>query len=354
VASRAPIEAPVRPAADVYPAGAVLMAPLSGYTDAPFRLLCRRYGCRFAFTPLIAARSLIHRNPKATPLLYRSPAEPWLGVQLEAGDPDVLSRAVLLLADRDFQVLDLNLGCPVAKVTRKGAGAALLLKPDLACRCIEALAAGPFPVTAKVRILDEQDPTPTIRLAKALRNAGIRALTIHGRTPARFYSGPVAAHVIRAVRENVDLPVIANGGIRTRHDACELRNRTGCRRIMVARGAIGNPWIFREILSEALPPPPTHDEVCDAVEEHVRGMVRLYGESVGMRNARKIILSYLTGRGYRRTRRREVTSVSTLQGFLELLHAIRCEGPSPRYVSPRPFYDPPDPTDRADPREIRS
>ncbi len=330
------------------------MAPLSGYTDAPFRLLCRRHGCRYAFTPLIAARSLVHRNPGAIPLLHRAPAEPWLGIQLEAGDPDVLSRAVSLLVDRDFQVLDFNMGCPVAKVTRKGAGAALLHRPDLACRCIEALAAGPFPVTAKIRILDEQDPAPTVRLARALRNAGIRALTIHGRIAERFYAGPVAAHVIRAVRENVDVPVIANGGIRTRHDACELRNRTGCSRIMVARGAIGNPWIFRDILSDTPQPPPTHDEICNAVEEHVRGMVRLYGESVGMRNARKIILSYLTGRGYRRARRREVTSVSTLQDFLELLHAIRREGPSPRYVPPHPFCDPSDPSDPSDPKETRS
>ena len=330
-ARRQLLSKPPLPWTEIYPPGVVLLAPLSGYTDAPFRKLCRRFGCTYAFTPLIAARSLLHRNPRALPLLWRNPSEPWLGVQLEASQSDVLKATLPLLADRDFQVLDFNMGCPVAKVTRKGSGSALLSNVDLACRCIETLATGPFPVTAKIRILEEADPTPTVHLALRLRDAGIQALTIHGRIAERFYAGPVAAGIIHAVRAALDIPVIANGGVRTRRDADELRAMSGCSRIMVARGAIGNPWIFREILSPTPPEPPTHTEICDAIEEHVRGMAELYGESVGMRNARKIVLSYLTGRGYRRSRRRQVTGICTLAEFLDLLTAIRAEGPSPRF-----------------------
>jgi len=316
-----------------YPPHAVPVAPIAGYTDAPFSRICRACGCRFAFTPLIAARSIIFRNPRTAPLLHRDSDEPWLGLQLEGESPDVLVEAVRRLDIDAWDVLDVNMGCPVPKVTKKGSGAALAEDPDRAARCIDALARfAPGKVTAKIRILDEYDPVPTIRLVERLRNAGAIAVTIHGRTRERVYSGPPAAHTIRAVREAVPgIQIIANGGVRDARTACELRTRTGCSRIMVARGAIGNPWIFREIQEPEQWRPPTHAEVCDMIVQHVRLMLDFYGEYRGMRNARKIILAYLTGRGYRRALRREVTHLSTWAEFEDFMDQVRAEGVSPHY-----------------------
>ena len=315
---------------------AVFLAPLSGYTDLPFRRACRRHGCEYAFTPLVDAGALVHGNPRNDRLLARGPEEPWLGTQLLGASPEILVAAAERLRDRDFEVLDLNLGCPVPKVTRRGAGAALGSSAELSARCAAALVATwPKQVTAKIRVLSAEDPAPTVRLAQALEDSGIAALTIHGREWQRMYSGPVAWDVIRAVAETLSIPVIANGGVFGEASAGELRRRTGCEALMVARGAIGNPWIFRE-LAEPGVAPPTHEEVCLELEAHVLGIVALYGESIGMRVARKIILAYLTGRGYSAERRRDVTTLSSLLDFAGFLGRVKREGRSSRYrATPR-------------------
>ncbi len=315
-----------------YPKDTSLLAPLSGYTDLPFRRTCRSQGCTYAFTPLIDAGSVVYRNPRNACLLVRGDEEPWLGVQLLGAEPDVLAQAVKLLAPYPFDLLDLNLGCPVAKVTRRGAGAALAEDCDRACRCLDAIVSvAHTTVTAKIRILHEQDAEPTVRLARRLERTGIAALTIHGRVRDRFYSGPVATHVIRAVSDELAIPVIANGGVFDRASAQSLREHTGCSHLMIARGAMGNPWIFRELADpDALPP--SNDEICSMVREHVRGMVELYGENIGMRQARKIILSYLKGRGYRRTRRQRAGSLARLDEFETYIDAVRTEGQSVRYT----------------------
>jgi tRNA-dihydrouridine synthase B len=195
--------------------------------------------------------------------------------------------------------------------------------------CLEAILANTaLPVSAKIRILDADNPAPTVALACRLADAGIQALTIHGRRWESMYSGPVAAHVIRAVQAALSIPVIANGGVRDRASAAALREASGCSRIMVARGAIGNPWIFREITGEH-DTPATHEEVCTELESHVLGMVELYGEHHGLRIARKIVSAYLGGRGFPSRHRARVTSLSTLTEFRELLDTIRHEGTAP-------------------------
>ena len=246
--------------------------------------------------------------------------------------PTVFGEAAEALRDCPFDVIDLNMGCPVRKVTKNGAGAALSHCPEVAGRCVAAVAArSRVPVTAKIRIVSRSDPAPTVELARTLQEAGACALTVHGREWGDVYAGPVASDVIRAVREAVAIPVIANGGVVDGATAESLRTATGCSRIMVARGAIGNPWIFGALLAPATYCPPTHEDVCDVMESHVRGMLELYGESVGMRNARKIILAYMKGRGYHSERRRSVSCLSSLDGFTRFVAALRAEGPSPRY-----------------------
>jgi len=274
---------------------------------------------------------MVHRNPHNTVLLRRGEDEPWLGVQLLGSDPGLLAEATRMLAGHDFDLIDLNMGCPVPKVTKRGAGAALADDLDRVARCVDAVVAGTArPVTAKIRVLSFEDAAPTLELALLLAQHGVKAVTIHGRMREKYYAGPVAVDVIKRVREELEIPIIANGGIFGRAAAEGVRDRTGCSRLMVARGAIGNPWVFSEILVPRAEPP-RHDEVCDELERQVRGMVSLYGESVGMRQARKIILAYLKGRGYQREFRRQATGLSTLSDFLTLLAKVRSQGPSPRF-----------------------
>ncbi len=312
-----------------------VLAPLAGYTDVPFRRACRRYGCRRAFTALIDACALVYGNRHNAAILARGEDEPWLGVQLLGGDPALLQRAAALLSALPFDQVDINLGCPVRKVTRKGAGAALALDPERALRCVDAVRRECHgrPVSAKMRILAEGDPGPTVALARRLADAGICGLTVHGRVWERVYAGPVWAGVIRAVREALDIPVTANGGIFCRDDGSRLAAATGCASLMVARGAIGNPWIFRD-LSSGPATPPSHEEVCTELREHIEGMVALYGEGPALREGRKIILAYLCGRGYRRALRATVNQVSTLAHFRELWRQVCAEVPPP---SPAPY-----------------
>jgi tRNA-dihydrouridine synthase B len=312
----------------LYPPDAVILAPLSGYTDLAFRRECRRQGCEYAFTPLIEAGSVVYGNPRTAAALRRGPEEPWLGLQILGSQPARLAAAVRRIAGDTYDVVDLNMGCPVAKVTRRNAGAALPFKADLARDCLQAvLDSTDRPVTAKMRILDEQNAAPTIRFAEMLATAGIRALTIHGRTWERFYSGPVAAGIIRAVAEELDIPVVANGGVMDGERAAWLRQESHCSRIMVARGAIGNPWIFREIADSGAPPP-VPDEICDAIERHVRGMVTLYSEGRGMRCARKIIQAYLRRGRYPRELRHAAGHLASLDEFRVFMDTVHAAGPA--------------------------
>jgi tRNA-dihydrouridine synthase B len=299
---------------------------LAGYTDLPFRRSCRRHGCYYAFTPLIEAGAILYKNPRTNKQLCRGTDEPWLGVQILGSNPDLLKEATQYLNDENFDIVDLNMGCPVPKVTKRGAGAALSRDIHNATACARAVVENSRqPVTCKIRIVSEDDPEQTVELSKALAEAGIHALCIHGRVQERMYSGPVAVDTIRATQEALSIPVIANGGIYDRNDAIQLKEKTGCSRVMVARGAIGNPWIFNDISTGA--PPPSHEALCDELKTHILEMIDFYGERQALRHARKLILAYVVGRGYRRSLRAEVTSIDTQEGFLEILAQFREEGP---------------------------
>ncbi len=315
---------------DLPPPGASILAPLAGYTDEPFRRVCHRCGCRFAFTPLVDAQAVVHAAERNRTLLHRGDNEPWLGVQLLGANPDTLEKAARTLNEREFEVLDFNLGCPVPKVRKRGAGAALGEQLDLAARCIDTLCrVSRFPVTAKIRVLDFENPEPTLELARRLVDAGIRMLTVHGRLTQQYYSGPIALSVLRALHDALPIPVVANGGVFSAVDAEQVRSRTGCSRIMLARGAIGNPWIFAE-LARNRPHIPTHYDIRSCVQEHVTGMVELYGETVALRNARKIIAAYLQGRGYPSHLRYDAMQLNTTREFRAFMHQLRATFPDTR------------------------
>ncbi|MBE6365653.1 MAG: tRNA-dihydrouridine synthase family protein [Lentisphaerae bacterium] len=303
----------------LYPENALIMAPLSGFTDLAYRRAAYRCGCRYAFTEMVDAASLAYANGNGEVLLKRGDEEDFLAVQLVGADEALLTKAALKLNERDFSLLDFNLGCPVPKVVKKGAGAALGQNIDHALRCFAAIAkVSKYTLTAKMRILDEDDPEPTLKLCAGLVDAGAQALTIHGRTRAHFYTGGVKFPIIRAVQESFPaIPVIANGGVNSPATYDEMRRETGCSRVMLAQGIMGNPWLFGELTDHL--PPPTLDEWREVVHYHVSEMIALYGENSAMRQARKIVHDYLKGRGFPSALRAEASTLSTMSELEKLL-----------------------------------
>lgn len=262
--------------------------------------------------------------------MERGDDEDWLGVQLVGCNHDRINKAVEILNQHNFNILDFNLGCPVPKVAKKGAGAALGQKIDEAIKCFDLIKKlSRHPVSAKIRILDEQDPEPTLQLVKGLTEAGAQAITIHGRVKNKFYAGPVYFDIIAAAREAVDIQIIANGGVSSISTYNEIREKTGCDTVMLARGAMGNPWLFRELNNENyLPPAP--EELCNELEQHVMEMIDYYGETLALRIGRKIILDYLKSRGFPGRFKAQVSFLHTSEDFAEFMKVVR-EGPSDRY-----------------------
>jgi len=307
-----------------YPDGALIMAPLSGFTDLAYRRAAYRCGCVYAFTEMVDAASLAYANGGGETLLLRGGEENFFATQLVGADEELLKRACEKLNSRDFTLLDFNLGCPVPKVVRKGAGAALGQNIDHAHRCFAVLAReSRFQLTAKMRILDEHDPAPTLDLCAGLVELGATALTIHGRTREHFYTGEVSYDVIAAVKNAFpQVQVIANGGVNSPETYRTMRDRTGCDLVMLAQGIMGNPWLFRE-LDGSHPEPPTLDEWRETVIFHIREMITLYGEVSAIRQARKIVHDYLKGRGFPASLRAEASMLTTFADLECLLaHAV--------------------------------
>lgn len=304
----------------IYPENILLLAPLSGFTDLPYREAAYRGGCRYAFTEMVDAASLAYASGGGAKLLETDEFEKenFIATQLVGSDIELIKRACDKLNGYDFDLLDFNLGCPVPKVVKKGAGAALGRKIDHALQCFETITRySKFPVTAKLRILHPEDPAPTLELCHGLVESGAQALTVHGRTMEHFYTGKVNFSIIRAVRESFpDIPVIANGGVYSVADCEVMRRETGCSRVMLAQGAMGNPWLFREIEGGS---PPTLEEWRTMVAVHISGMVKLYGEESAMRRARKIVHDYLRGRGFPSSLRNRASALTREDELAALL-----------------------------------
>ncbi len=305
----------------LYPEDALILAPLSGYTDLPYRRAARAGGCRYAFTEMVDAAALTYARKRSEGMLIRGGEEEFLGVQLVGAEPEYLRRAIDVVNEYEFDVVDFNLGCPVPKVAKKGAGAELGRHRDAALRCFAILAErSRFPVSAKIRIVSAEEPEPTLELARGLAASGARAITVHGRVKEAFYSGPVAFDLIRQIREALPgVQVIANGGVASLEKYREIRRETGCGAVMLARGAMGNPWLFRELAEGESFRPPTLEEWAGVVRGHVREMIELYGEESAIRISRKILHDYFKGRGFPGEIKAELSFLSSGSGFDALL-----------------------------------
>lgn len=297
-----------------YPENAIILAPLSGVSDYPFRRIARSFGCRYAFTEMIDAAALTYARARTEKMLFRGDDEEFLGVQLVGRNKEFLQTAASVLNEYDFDILDFNLGCPVPKVTKKGAGAALGREIKEAWDCFLILKReSKFPLSAKIRIIDENDVAPTLELVKGLQLLGAQAITIHGRVKEKYYSGPVAYDQIKNIAQQLEVQIVGNGGVFDGESYEAMRREAGVNTVMAARGAMGNPWLFDDFRK------PQKSEVLAVCREHVLQMVEFYGETIGMKLARSVIHGYLKGRSFRGEWRNQASFVADLAGFEKFL-----------------------------------
>jgi tRNA-dihydrouridine synthase B len=279
------------------PSGLIL-APMAGVTDRPFRLLCRRLGADMAVSEMVAADTRLWNTPKSRRRLDHEGEPDPVSVQIAGAEPAMLAEAAQRNVDNGAQVIDINMGCPAKKVCNRAAGSALLGDEPLVGRILEAVvAAVEVPVTLKIRLGLDRDRMNALAVARIAEQSGIRALAVHGRTRACGYTGPVDYAAIAAVKRSVSIPVIANGDVTTPEQARDVLERTGADALMIGRAAQGRPWIFREtahfLATGQRLPPPRVDEVADLLREHLEALYAFYGEHTGVRVARKHIGWYL-------------------------------------------------------------
>ncbi|MDR1778434.1 MAG: tRNA dihydrouridine synthase DusB [Clostridiales Family XIII bacterium] len=232
---------------DLLLAGPFLLAPLAGISDGPFRRLCHEMGAAFVYSEMVSAKGLWYGDRKSFDLLRTCPEEGPIGFQLFGSEPEILAEEVRRLAEQPNVLWDVNMGCPVAKVVRNGEGSALMKTPELAARIVQAMvAASGKPVTVKMRMGWDAESINAVEMARSLEQAGAAALTVHGRTRDQFYSGTADWGIISQVKAAVKIPVFGSGDVFTAVDAVTMLRETSCDGVMIARGALGNPWIFRD------------------------------------------------------------------------------------------------------------
>ncbi len=343
----------------------LFLAPLAGYTNLPFRLVIREIGgVGLCTTDLVNARSLLERNRKALKLIESRPGDRPLAVQLFGAVPGEMRDAALFLESQGVDAVDINMGCPVRKVVAVGGGSAMMTDFGKTARLVEEIVrAVRIPVTCKMRLGWDESNITAPELARALEDAGVAAITIHGRTRAQGFGGWVNLDGIRAVVQSVKrIPVIGNGDITTPQEAGAMFDRTGCAAISLGRGAFYNPWIFghiRHFLKTGEPPPdPAFEERISVMARHLDLMVEVFGEETGCQMFRKVAAWYARRFGPASEFKRQIVLLKTRAEFDRILDAYRAwRAPFldehgellPRY-RPRPLAVPPPENDE----EVRS
>lgn len=304
-------------------ASSLVLSPMAGISDLPFRLLNRSFGCEFAFTEMISANALVRANKNTLKMLATNADDRPLGVQILGNDPDVIRKAIDILSEYAFNAIDFNAACPVQKVVSCGEGAALLREPVKIQKLLQAITSNTdLPVTVKIRSGWNETAINAVEVGLAAQDAGAAALFIHGRTRSQGYRGKVDYTIIREVKESLEIPVIGSGDALTPELIRTMFDETGCDGVAVARGTFGNPWIFREaaeyLKSGRAPVRPGLPEIAETMKTHLDLLIAYYGEHTGVILFRKFYAWYSKGMPAKRLRQ---------QAFLasardEMLHLI--------------------------------
>lgn len=301
-----------------------VLAPMAGVSDRAYRELCVRFGAAYCVSEMVSSKALSFNSKKSEELMEISDLERPCGIQIFGDDPKCMADAAKHALENKPDIIDINMGCPAPKISSNGSGSALMKNPRLCGEIVKAVTAvTDTPVTVKIRKGWDDDSVNAVEVAKICESAGAAAITIHGRTRQQYYKPPVDYDIIRAVRESVSVPVIANGDIDSAEKAKEVMDITGCDLVMIGRATLGNPWIFSQINAYLENPnvkihTPDLEERLGVMIEHIGKMVEYKGEHMAMLQARKLVVGYFKGMKGAAALRNEAGKIKTLDDLYEL------------------------------------
>lgn len=301
-----------------------VLAPMAGVSDRAYRELCVRFGAAYCVSEMVSSKALSFNSKKSEELMEISDLERPCGIQIFGDDPKCMADAAKHALENKPDIIDINMGCPAPKISSNGSGSALMKNPRLCGEIVKAVTAvTDIPVTVKIRKGWDDDSVNAVEVAKICESAGAAAITVHGRTRQQYYKPPVDYDIIRAVRESVSVPVIANGDIDSAERAKEVMNITGCDLVMIGRATLGNPWIFSQINAYLENPnvkihTPNLEERLGVMIEHIGKMVEYKGEHMAMLQARKLVVGYFKGMKGAAALRNEAGKIKTLDDLYEL------------------------------------
>ncbi|MDD7522253.1 MAG: tRNA dihydrouridine synthase DusB [Lachnoclostridium sp.] len=307
--------------------GNLILAPMAGVTDLPFRMLCKEQGASLVYTEMISAKGIYYNNKNTGKLWETDASERPVSLQLFGSDPDLMADMAAKIEDKDFDIYDINMGCPVPKVVNNGEGSALMNNPKLAGEIIEKMTkAVKKPVTVKFRKGFGKDDNTAVEFAKVAEAAGAAAIAVHGRTREQYYQGKADWDVIRDVKNAVSIPVIGNGDLFTPEDVKNMYEHTGVDGFMFGRGVRGNPWLFKRtrvyLETGEIPVPPTPEEIMDMMIRHGKMNISFKGEFTGMREMRKHAAWYTKGMKNSTQFREKCSYIETLDDLVALRELI--------------------------------
>lgn len=301
-----------------------VLAPMAGVSDRAYRELCVRFGAAYCVSEMVSSKALSFNSKKSEELMEISDLERPCGIQIFGDDPKCMADAAKHALENKPDIIDINMGCPAPKISSNGSGSALMKNPRLCGEIVKAVTAvTDIPVTVKIRKGWDDDSVNAVEVAKICESAGAAAITVHGRTRQQYYKPPVDYDIIKAVRESVSVPVIANGDIDSAEKAKEVMDITGCDLVMIGRATLGNPWIFSQINAYLENPnvkihTPDLEERLGVMIEHIGKMVEYKGEHMAMLQARKLVVGYFKGMRGAAALRNEAGKIKTLDDLYEL------------------------------------
>ncbi len=305
--------------------GNVALGPMAGVTDLPFRLLCKEQGCDLMYTEMVSAKAILYNNKNTYELLRTTDSERPVAVQLFGSDPDIMTEIALRLEEQPFDIIDINMGCPVPKIVNNHEGSALMLEPKLVEKILTKMAGAlKKPLTIKIRKGFDDDRINAVEIARIAQACGVSAIAVHGRTRAQYYAGCADWDIIRQVKEAVSIPVIGNGDIVDGTTAKKMMDETGCDGIMIGRAARGNPFIFNQVKKYledgTVMEKPGMPQIRDMILRHCRVLIEEKGDYTGIREMRKHVAWYTAGYPHSAEIRRKVNMIESYEALEQLMN----------------------------------